>query len=71
MDGSVRWWVYYRALNKMTVKGAYPLPLIKKCLNAIAGSLWFSKLDANTEYWQIKVNLEDWDETAFMLVWAY
>lgn len=42
----IRFWAvvfYYRALNKMTVKGTYPLSLIKECLNAIAGSLWSSK----------------------------
>lgn len=65
-DGSVRWCVDYRALNKVTVKDTYPLPLIEECLDTLAGNLWFSKLDANAAYWQIKVNPEDRKKTAFI-----
>lgn len=31
-DGSVRWCVDYLALNKVTVKDTYQLPLIEKCM---------------------------------------
>ncbi|XP_052681414.1 uncharacterized protein LOC128162302 [Crassostrea angulata] len=55
-DGSVRWCIGYRALNKVTVIYTYPFPLIEECLNTLAGNLWFSKLDANAAYWQIKVS---------------
>ena len=65
-DGSVRWCVDYRALNKVSVKDTYPLTLIEECLDTLAGNLWFSKLDANAAYWQIKVNPEDRKKTAFI-----
>lgn len=65
-DGSVLWCVDYRALNKVTVKDTYPLPLIEECLDTLAGNLWFSKLDANAAYWQIKVNPKDRKKTAFI-----
>ena len=37
-DGSVRWCVDYRALNKVTIKDTYPLPLIEECLETLAGN---------------------------------
>ena len=65
-DGTVRWCVDYRALNDKTVKDLYPLPLIDDCLDTVAGSVWFSKLDANMAYWQVKVREEDRKKTAFI-----
>ena len=46
-DGTVRWCIDYRGLNKVTVKDVFPLPLIDGCLDTIAGNVWFSKIDAN------------------------
>jgi transposase InsO family protein len=65
-DGSVRWCIDYRALNNVTVKDVFPLPLVDDCLDTLAGSLWFSKLDANSAYWQIKIKEEDCKKTAFL-----
>jgi len=44
-DGSLRFCVNYRRLNSITYKDSYPLPLIDNCLNALAGSSWYSTLD--------------------------
>lgn len=64
-DGSVRWCVDYRGLNEVTVKDTYPLPLVEDCTDAVAGHVWFSKLDANSAYWQIKIRDSDIKKTAF------
>ncbi|KAK3098425.1 hypothetical protein FSP39_019321 [Pinctada imbricata] len=64
-DGSVRWCVDYRALNKVTKKDVFPLPLVEECIDALSGNVWFSKLDATWGYWQIKVKDEDKCKTAF------
>lgn len=64
-DGTVRWCVDYRALNAGTVKDVYPLPLVEDCTDMLAGNVWFSKLDANSAYWQIKIKQEDCRKTAF------
>ena len=58
-DFSVRWCIDYRALN------VFPLPLVDDCLDTFAGSIWFSKLDANSAYWQINIKPEDRHKTAF------
>lgn len=65
-DGSVRWCVDYRALNKVTVKDTYPLPLIEECMDTLSGNRWFSKLDANAAYCKIKIAPEDRKKTAFI-----
>ena len=65
-DGSVRWCIDYRALNDVTVKDLFPLPLVDDCLETLSGSVWFSKLDANSAYWQIKINESDRRKTAFI-----
>ena len=56
-DGTVRWCIDYRQLNNVTVKDVFPLPLVDDCLDTLTGSVWFSKLDANSAYWQININL--------------
>lgn len=62
-DGNVRWCVDYRALNKVT----YPLPLIEECMDTLVGKHWFSKLDTNAAYWQVKIHPEDQKKTAFIM----
>ena len=64
-DGSVRWCIDYRGLNSVTIKDVFPLPLIEDCMDSLAGKEWFSKLDANSAYWQIKIKESDRKKTAF------
>ena len=65
-DGSVRWCVDYRGLNKVTKKEIFPLPIVEQCLDALYGNMWFSKLDATCGYWQVKIKDEDKCKTAFI-----
>ena len=65
-DGSVHWCVDYRALNKVTRKDAYPLPLIEECLDSLSGVKFMSTLDMNSGYYQFLVAAKDWHKTAFL-----
>ena len=65
-DGKVRWCIDYRKLNAVTKKDVYPLPLIEECIDTLSGNEWYSKLDANSAYYQIKVKDSDKDKTAFI-----
>ena len=64
-DGSLRFCVYYRRLNAMTVADAYPLPRIDDCLDSLGDSHIFTTLDCNAGYWQLPVAPEDRDKTTF------
>ena len=44
-DGSLQLVQDYRALNAITVKNKYPLPLIFKLINKLQGARYFTKLD--------------------------
>jgi hypothetical protein len=64
-DGSLRMCIDYRALNKITVRNSYPLPLISDLLDKLAGASVFSSLDLQSGYHQIRITEEDQPKTAF------
>ncbi|KRZ50518.1 Retrovirus-related Pol polyprotein from transposon 17.6, partial [Trichinella nativa] len=64
-DGSCRFCVDYRQLNNLTRKDAHPLPRIDDTLDALAGAQWFSTLDLASGYWQVEVEPQDREKTAF------
>ncbi|KAE9346547.1 hypothetical protein PR003_g7368 [Phytophthora rubi] len=64
-DGEVRFYIDYRALNKITKKDVYPLPRIDETLEALGGALLFTTLDLRAGYWQIRMAEADRDKTAF------
>ncbi len=53
-------------IDQVTRKDVYPLPLVEECLDTLAGNCWFSKLDANSAYWQVKIKASDQKKTAFV-----
>ncbi|CAH8640492.1 unnamed protein product [Dicrocoelium dendriticum] len=66
-DGGFRLIVDYRRLKEATRMDAYPLPWIDDLFNALAGSVYFIKLDLASGYWQVEVEETDRAETAFVV----
>ncbi len=56
----------YRALNKITVKFRYPLPLIPAALENFSGATIFLKLDLRNAYNLIRIREGDEWKTAFV-----
>ncbi|UYV84117.1 hypothetical protein LAZ67_X001223 [Cordylochernes scorpioides] len=65
-DGSVRFCVDYRGLNKMTKKDVYPLPQVDDALDCLKGANIYSTIDLKAGYWQIGIDEADREKTAFI-----
>jgi hypothetical protein len=64
-DGTFRLCIDYRALNKSTIKNIYPLPLISELLDKLQNAKYFTKIDLDGAYHQIRLNSADIPKTAF------
>ncbi|KAK3519563.1 hypothetical protein QTP86_000840 [Hemibagrus guttatus] len=65
-DGGMRPCIDYRALNKITVKFRYPLPLVPSALEHLRGATVFNKLDLRSAYNLIRIREGDEWKTAFV-----
>lgn len=63
--GGLRFCCDYRALNRITRKDRYPLPLIQETLNRISKAKWYTKLDVIAAFNKIRIAEGDEWLTAF------
>jgi len=63
-DGSLRLWVDYRNVNKLTILNNYPLPLMDELRDCVAGAKVFTKLDLKDCYHLIRMRKGDEHRTA-------
>nr|GEX56099.1 putative reverse transcriptase domain-containing protein [Tanacetum cinerariifolium] len=64
-DGSLRMYIDYRELNKLTIKNRYPLSRIDNLFDQLQGARYFSKIDLRSGYHQLRVHENDIPKTAF------
>ena len=64
-NGELRFCIDLRKLNARTVKDAYSLPRIDETLERLKGSCVFSSLDLKSGYWQVEIEEESKQYTAF------
>ena len=54
-NGGLRICTDYRALNELTVKNRFPIPLIKDLIDKVKGKKFLTKLDIIAAFNQIRV----------------
>ena len=65
-DGSDRFCADFKRVKAITKKDSYPLPCIAESLDALAGTQYFSSMDLMSGYWQIEMDPESREKTAFI-----
>ena len=66
-DGSIRFYIDYRQLNKITRKGAYPLPHMDRLLDNLGNAKYLSKIDLKQAYHQMPLEESSKEVTAFAI----
>ena len=67
IDGSLCFCIDFRKLNALTVKDSHLLPRICETLESLAGAALYSTFDMNSGFWQVPMDEESKQYTAFML----
>ena len=52
-DGSVRFCIDFRKLNKVTEFDAEPMPNMEEVINRMSGHKFFTRMDCSKGYWQV------------------
>ena len=66
-DRSLRFCIDFRKLNSLTVKDSHQLPHICETLESLAGAAHFLTFDMNSGFWQVPMDEESKQYTAFTL----
>ena len=66
-DGSLHFCIDFRRLNALTVKDSHPLAHICETLESLAGAAHYSTFDLNSGFWQVPMDEESKQYTAFTL----
>jgi hypothetical protein len=64
-DNMWQFCIDYKALNAITMKSKFPLPVIDELMDELSGSCWFSMLDLRAGYHHIRLAPEEEYKIAF------
>ena len=65
LDRTIRLYVDYRGLNKITIKNRYLLPLVSKILDRLSRAKIFTKLDLQDAYYRLRIKEGNKQKIAF------
>jgi hypothetical protein len=70
-DGTLRLYIDFRQLNKVTIKNKYPLLRIDDLFNQLKDAKIFSKIDLKSRYHQVRIQNEYIGKTAFRKMYGH
>ena len=70
-DGTLRLYIDYRELNKVTIKNKYPLLRIDDLFDQLQGAQYFSKIDLRSGCHQLWIREADVSEMAFRTIYGH
>ena len=65
LDGTIRLYIDYRGLNKITIKNRYLLLLVSKMLDRLSRAKIFTKLDLQDAYYRLRIKEGNKQKIAF------
>jgi len=65
-DGSRRFYGGYRPLNAQTRQDMFPMPLVENVIDQLGKSTWFTALDVQSGFWQIRMAPENMKKTTLI-----
>ncbi len=68
-DGSIRFCIDYKKTNAITIVNAYSLLVVNDIVDKIGGKKYYTSIDLASRYWQVEVNKNSQDITAFVTPW--
>ena len=64
-DGTMRFVIDFRSVNKNTIQDTYPLPCVQEMIDQTFSNNYFSQLDLLSGYWAVPIAEQDCCKTAF------
>src|SRR6266540_7266991 len=68
-DESIRFCVDYKKTNAITIVDAHLLPVVNDIVDKIEGKKYYILIDLASGYWQVEVDKNSQDITAFVTPW--
>ncbi len=62
----LRFCIDFRILNSLTLRDSYPIPKMEERTDSLGDVQYFYTLDANKGFWQIAIDPQDYEKTAFV-----
>src|SRR6266511_5995731 len=69
-DESIRFCVDYKKTNAIIIVDAYLLPVVNDTVDKIGGKKYYTFIDLANRYWQVEVDENSQDITAFVTPWG-